>query len=125
MNVPRSLNRFVPSWRTLHRVLTICVLVALLTGLIPPPLVRSVAEIALPAPLAVPVADAVEALLPTASVQAASLAAPVAVAPSAPVNASTQRPLAQGVSGGSVLTITKQRCRSVNRPNPGDNADRW
>lgn len=117
MKVTRSLNRFVPSWRTLHRVLTICVLVALLTGLIPPPLVRSVAEIALPAPLAVSVADAVEALLPTASVQAASLAAPV--------NAPTQRPLAQGVSGGSVLTITKQRCRSVNRPNPGDNADRW
>jgi subtilisin-like proprotein convertase family protein len=64
MNVPRSLNRFVPSLRTLHRVLTICVLVALLAGLIPPPLVRS----ALPAPVANAVAD----LLPEPAVAQAA-----------------------------------------------------
>lgn len=64
MNVPRSFNRLVPSWRTLHKALTICVLVSLVSGLIPPPLVRS----ALPTS----VADLAEALLPQPEVALAA-----------------------------------------------------
>ncbi|MCE7987251.1 MAG: Cna B-type domain-containing protein [Caldilinea sp. CFX5] len=65
MTVPRSLTRLLPSWRRLHRGVTICVLASLLAGLLPPPLVRSI----VPAP----VADAVADLLPAPAVaQAAS-----------------------------------------------------
>ena len=78
MNVPRLFNRKLFRWRTLHKAVTICVLVSLLAGLIPPPLVRSVAESALPAPLAEPVTNAIAGLLPQASVARAYSSIPTA-----------------------------------------------
>ena len=78
MNVPRLFNRKLFRWRTLHKAVTICVLVSLLAGLIPPPLARSVAESALPAPLAEPVTNAIAGLLPQASVARAYSSIPTA-----------------------------------------------
>ncbi|MEZ4729908.1 MAG: SdrD B-like domain-containing protein [Caldilineaceae bacterium] len=72
MNLPRSFNRLVPSWRKLHKALTICVLASLLAGLIPPPLVTAIAPTAL-ASVAATVADQLSAA-PVA--KAASSAAP-------------------------------------------------
>lgn len=112
MNVPRSVTRLRPSWRKLHKAVTICLLVSLLAGLIPPPLVSSVTNLSgltLPQPSAARAAPA-EGVTPAtagklaAAPDAESLAAPVANPNRAPAESLGALPAFQAATDIDLIT---------------------
>ncbi len=84
-------------WHTPHKITTICLLVALLSGLIPPPTAQSMAIVPLPDAVVAPVSDMAAAGLPTAAIVAERPVAAVVAAPPASV-------VANAVPGGTTST---------------------
>ncbi|MFN8489132.1 MAG: SdrD B-like domain-containing protein [Caldilineaceae bacterium] len=125
MNVPSLIKRKFFRRRTLHKVLTLCVLASLLAGLIPPPLVSSVVNAALPEAVAQPIAAASQALLPAPKMAQAADLAPVAhqkatleAAPAAPV----ARPVAAPLAASPFGQVTGNWVAIGDTSNPADGA---